>query len=146
MAQASFIVEPFAGLKSTSKPKDKRKEVGNIGEGFAVKYLVDNGYRILRCNWKCKCGEIDIVAVDGDYLVFVEVKTRRNSNFAKERLLDTITRRKLNKLRSLARIYIRFKYCSKPMPRHRVDVLGIILDPTNLSPVYFRLIKGISFD
>ena len=135
----------FSSCRARSR-NNNRKTVGQLGEGEAVKYLKQHGYRILKRNWNCKCGEVDIIAQDGDYLVFVEVKTRRDSSFAQERLLDTITWRKLRKLRSLAKIFIKYNYPFRCIPRHRVDVLGIILDSQNLSPIYFKLVKGVGFD
>lgn len=134
------------GSKNTSKPDDRRKTIGIIGENLAAKYLTMAGYKIIQRNWRCKCGEIDVIALDGEYLVFVEVKTRRNSQYAQERLLDTITWRKLKKLKSLTQIYIKFKYRSRMLPRYRVDVLGIILDPQDLHPLHYKLIRGISFE
>ena len=140
-----FHNKHFRNSPKASKSKDDRKIIGKIGEDFAAAYLEKNGYKILQRNWTCKCGEIDIVAQEGEFLVFIEVKTRRNSFYAQERLLETITKRKLHKLRTLTRIYIRFRHGSKSMLRHRVDIVGIILDPTTLAPIYYKLIKGIGF-
>jgi putative endonuclease len=53
------------------------KRIGEIGEEAACQYLREAGYRIVTRNWGTRFGEIDIVARDGDVLVFVEVKTRR---------------------------------------------------------------------
>lgn len=55
------------------------KEIGRFGEDTASKYLEESGYTILDRNFKCKSGEIDIIARDGNYIVFVEVKTRSGS-------------------------------------------------------------------
>jgi len=57
------------------------KVVGKFGEEYASKYLCFNGYRVLARNYSCRFGEIDIVALDGDCLVFVEVKTRTTDRF-----------------------------------------------------------------
>lgn len=58
----------------------RNKEVGRQGEQAAARYLGLCGYEILERNWVCPAGEADIIARDGDYLVFVEVKTRLQSD------------------------------------------------------------------
>ena len=55
--------------------------VGRFGEDVAVRHLTGAGLRILDRNWRCAEGELDIVAEDGDTLVFCEVKTRSGSGF-----------------------------------------------------------------
>ena len=59
----------------------KRHIVGGIGEKIANKYLVENGYQIIKKNFRCKQGEIDIIASKLNELIFIEVKTRRNIQF-----------------------------------------------------------------
>ena len=54
-----------------------KKELGNIGEQIAAEYLENNNYQIIKRNFYCKNGEIDIIAKDNNEFVFVEVKTRR---------------------------------------------------------------------
>lgn len=56
-----------------------KREVGTKGEQFAGQYLQELGYQILEYNYRCKKGEIDLIARDGDCLVFCEVKYRKNS-------------------------------------------------------------------
>jgi putative endonuclease len=56
-----------------------RKQLGALGEGFASEYLLQKDYRILDRNWRCRTGEIDLIALDNDLLVFVEVRTRSGS-------------------------------------------------------------------
>ncbi|MDO4271284.1 MAG: YraN family protein [Eubacteriales bacterium] len=55
---------------------------GAWGEGAARDYLVRKGWRIAACNFRTRFGEIDMIAQAGQYIVFVEVKTRRNDRFA----------------------------------------------------------------
>lgn len=59
----------------------KTKAIGDIGENIACDYLEDNGYEILERNAKYLGAEADIVAKDGDVLVFVEVKTRADARY-----------------------------------------------------------------
>lgn len=54
---------------------------GRLGEEAAAKYLAQNGYKIIKRNYKSRNSEIDIVASDGNILCFVEVKTRRSKDF-----------------------------------------------------------------
>jgi len=57
------------------------KKIGAIGEQLAVHYLKNKGYRILDCNYRTRLGEIDIIAILNDTIVFVEVKTRSSGAF-----------------------------------------------------------------
>ncbi|MBQ9757940.1 MAG: YraN family protein [Clostridia bacterium] len=57
------------------------KTTGRLGEDVAAAYLKKQGYKILAQNYRCKAGEIDIIAKDGEDLVFVEVKTRSSEQF-----------------------------------------------------------------
>jgi hypothetical protein len=55
----------------------KKDETGRHGEALAARWLEDEGLRVVDVNWRCREGEIDVVALDGDEVVVVEVKTRR---------------------------------------------------------------------
>jgi len=57
------------------------KTIGNFGEEEATKFLVENGYKILTRNYNCRFGEIDIVAIEDNCLVFIEVKTRTSLKY-----------------------------------------------------------------
>ncbi len=59
----------------------ERIGLGHKGEALAADFLKQNGYRILRLNYKTKLGEIDIIAQDKDTICFVEVKTRSSNRF-----------------------------------------------------------------
>ena len=60
-----------------------KKELGNIGEQIAVDYLEKNNYKILKRNFYCKQGEIDVIAKKSQEIVFIEVKTRSSLDFGK---------------------------------------------------------------
>lgn len=72
---------------------------GFIGEEIASLYLIDEGYTIIERNWKCKIGEIDIVAKKDGFLCFIEVKRRlKSESFPAEYHFDHKKRKKLEKL------------------------------------------------
>ena len=80
------------------------QELGAKGENEAAEYLKQNGYEILTRNWRTKWGEIDIVAKQGEVMVFCEVKSIiKCGDFLAE---DKITNKKLSQLRKLAQIYL----------------------------------------
>ncbi|MFZ5639925.1 MAG: YraN family protein [Bacillota bacterium] len=81
-----------------------KKELGQAGEEAAVNFLTKNGYKILTRNFRCRSGEIDIIARDGDYLVFVEVKTRSGARFGLA--TEAVNYRKQQRLQKLAAYYI----------------------------------------
>jgi len=75
------------------------KETGTRGEEIAAAYLKKEGYRIQERNYRCPLGEIDIIALDGDEVVFVEVKSRRSEDFgAPEAAVDTRKQAKLSRI------------------------------------------------
>jgi putative endonuclease len=103
--------------------KNKRNK-GTIGEDVAVEYLKKKGYNILQRNYRFNHGEIDIIAEDGNVLVFVEVKARRSKKFGEPE--DAVTPRKRDKIRATADGYlfennIDDKEC-------RFDVLAIVYE------------------
>lgn len=55
-----------------------KRQIGSYAEQIAANFLIQNGYRIVEMNFRCKTGEIDIIAEDEDYTVFVEVKYRKD--------------------------------------------------------------------
>ncbi len=83
--------------------KDRRQEVGRQGELLAARHLAALGYRIVARNFRCRAGEIDLVAVQGGDLVFVEVRTRRSRRFGTA--LESVTPAKQ---RQVARVALHF--------------------------------------
>ncbi len=76
--------------------------LGSKGEDAAAKFLEEQGFSILHRNWRVQHKEVDIVALDGRFLVFVEVKTRTT----RMELADVISNFKINALRDAAEAYI----------------------------------------
>ena len=94
---------------------------GAMGEILAARFLRDKGYSILSSNFRCRLGEIDIVAADKRYLVFVEVKTRREDSRYLPREAVTITKQR--KLLQTAAMYMsRFPTDLQP----RFDVIEVV--------------------
>ena len=81
-----------------------RKELGAFGERKAADYLRRECYKIVDTNYSCRLGEIDIVATKDGYVVFVEVKLRKSSQFAKA--LEFVDHRKQDRIRTTAQIYL----------------------------------------
>ncbi|MBR5467246.1 MAG: YraN family protein [Bacteroidaceae bacterium] len=99
-------------------------DFGLQGEELAVEYLRRKGYLILNRNWRSGHKEIDIVARQGDELVFVEVKARNNNFYARPE--DAITRQKMHRLVLAADAYLR---CNMIDSSVRFDVITITGTP-----------------
>lgn len=83
---------------------DARRALGMLGESLAVRHLQDLGYVVLARNYRCRDGEVDIVARDGERLAFVEVRARRGHSFGTPE--ESVTLRKQERLASVARSYL----------------------------------------
>jgi len=101
-----------------------RRQIGILGEKLALEHLRKRGYKIRETNFRCREGEIDIIAQDKDYLVFVEVRTRRGSDFGTPE--ESVTVAKKERLVSLALAYLQ-THRNLP-PSWRFDVVAIELD------------------
>jgi putative endonuclease len=100
-------------------------ELGSLGEDIAVTYLTDAGLRVLDRNWRCREGELDIVARDQDALVFCEVKTRRGISFGYP--AEAVTAAKQRRLRTLAQRWLAAH--DQHAPELRFDVVGVLVRP-----------------
>lgn len=97
---------------------------GQSGEIIASNYLKKKNYKILELNYKNKIGEIDLIAKDGEYIVFVEVKTRMSGAFG--HALEAVDEKKQRKIRAVASLYLmKKKQMDKPS---RFDVVAIMGD------------------
>jgi putative endonuclease len=109
---------PFSFLKRTNRA------AGIAGEEEAVKRLRALGYRILDTNYRCRRGELDIVAETGGTLVFIEVKARTSTRFGTP--FEAVDGRKRGRIIEAARAYLaERKLSGVPM---RFDVVGVRLD------------------
>lgn len=101
------------------------RKKGMAYESLAAAFLQKKGYEILKRNYYSPHGEIDLIAKDGAYLVFVEVKYRADCRFGHP--LETVDRRKQNRIRSAARRYLRERGW-KEETACRFDVVGMLKD------------------
>ena len=83
---------------------DIRHLFGSAGDSAAAAYLKKKKYKILGQNFSCRFGEIDLIAQQGRYVVFVEVKTRKNENFAQAR--EFVTRAKQERVIKSAMLWL----------------------------------------
>jgi putative endonuclease len=83
---------------------DDRQGLGRRGEDLAVRHLAAKGYQIVARNWRCETGELDVVAKDGEDLVFVEVRTRRGQALGTPE--ESVTAAKQARLIALAEAYV----------------------------------------
>ena len=100
----------------------KRLSLGKRGEDFAANFLANKGYKIKERNYRSPLGEIDIIAISGQTLVFVEVKTRSNANFGLP--FEAVNKRKQGQIAKTALYYM----AKKKIREHaaRVDIVSII--------------------
>ncbi|MDK2798385.1 MAG: putative endonuclease [Clostridiales bacterium] len=119
--------------------KNYKKLVGALGEDIAVKYLLKKNYKILERNFHCKLGEIDIIAKEGAYIVFIEVKTRKNTNFGVPS--EAVNYYKQKKIMQIAQYYL---MVNKLNVNVRFDVIEIIAELKENKPLLksIRLIKN----
>lgn len=113
---------------------DPRRKLGDAGESLAADLLVEKGLTIVERNWRCRAGEIDIVAQleapdfsQGGkmavWLAIVEVRTRRGQRYGTA--LQSITQRKARKLNEVAQEYIQSTAWNGPW---RIDVVAVQMD------------------
>lgn len=101
---------------------ENKRNIGECYEKVAAVYLQKQGYEILQYNFRCRSGEIDIIAMQGGYLVFVEVKYRKNNRMGEP--LESVSLQKQKKISRAALYYIQQKGLVE-MPV-RFDVVGIL--------------------
>ncbi len=101
----------------------RRKALGEFGERVACRYLVTCGLIVIDRNWRCRAGEIDIVAMDGDIVVVCEVKTRSSSRFGTP--VEAISTEKANRLYRLGRLWLG-EHDDLPWSTLRVDVVAVV--------------------
>jgi putative endonuclease len=100
-----------------------RAEIGALGEQLAVEHLKSCGLEVLARNWRCRYGELDVIAVDqqAGLVVFVEVKTRTSDRFGG--VEQAVTPQKVRRLRRLAGAWLASQ--DRRWAQVRIDVVGV---------------------
>lgn len=112
--------------------------LGQTGEEVAARYLTTAGYDVLERNWRCRQGEIDLVARDGNTLVIAEVKTRSSLDYGHP--FEAVSAAKLSRLYLLAAAWTREH--TEGHVSWRVDAVSVLLPGGDRPPVIEHL-KGI---
>jgi putative endonuclease len=101
--------------------------LGRYGEDVACDYLERHSFKIVDRNWRCSSGELDIIALSGSTLVFVEVKTRSFGQSA----FEAIDRNKLRRLRQLAGLWCQ---TNRPTAQDiRIDAVSVLVRAGNVT-------------
>lgn len=115
-------------------PDDDQYMLGMFGEASTAGWYEELGYEILHVRYKCKEGELDVIAQGPDgTIAFVEVKTRRGTQFG---AAEAVTARKLSRMRKAAARWL----ADKPYARVRFDVVEVIFDGRNFTS---RMYQGV---
>ena len=102
---------------------ENRRKIGAIHEQEAAHFLEERGYVLLESNFRCRQGEIDLIARDGDFLVFVEVRYRADRR--RGHPLETVDRRKQNTICRVSDVY-RYQRGIPEGQAVRFDVIGVL--------------------
>ncbi len=107
-------------MPPSPRPPDRRQALGRLGEQLAATHLEAEGYQIAARNWRTRWGEIDIIAMRGDWLVVVEVRTRRGKAMGTPE--ESVTLAKQRRLARLGEAYVEQSGWCGPW---RVDVIAL---------------------
>ena len=121
---------------------DNLKTVGADGERIVRAHLMRLGWQIVTTNFRCAAGEMDIIAEDGQTLVFLEVKTRRGASHGVP--IEAVDFRKVRRLRNIALAFLAARGAGGDEPACRFDVAEVRLHRDGNSAV--RLHSGIQTD
>ncbi|MBQ7039972.1 MAG: YraN family protein [Clostridia bacterium] len=113
-----------------------RQSIGKTGEIAAAKFLKKLGYKIVEMNYKNRYGEIDIIARDKNYTVFVEVKTRTSTDFGYA--AEAVNYKKQQKIITVAQMYPGITYNSYM----RYDIIEVYIDKTSKKVTDINHIKN----
>lgn len=122
---------PRTLARMTTEQTMTRVQLGAMGEALAVDHLTRMGLRIIHRNWRCRYGELDVIACDEGTgtAVFVEVKTRTGDGYGG--LAHAVTPRKVRRLRRLAGLWLAGQ--DRRWAAIRIDMIGVRVGPGNSS-------------
>lgn len=109
----------------------KKDALGQYGEAVAARYLERNGWLILGRNWRCRSGEIDVIAQRAGVIAVCEVKTRRSTRYGTP--LEAVTAVKAQRLRRLAALWL--AQHQQYAQQVRVDIIAVLVDDAGYSQV-----------
>lgn len=115
----------------------RSSNTGNNGEAIACRYLITHGLELIEANYACKFGEIDLVMKQQERLIFVEVKTRKSTNFGSP--LDFISKSKQKRIVTTAIHYVK-KHRNYEKAPLRFDAVGILLQ--NGDPIHIDWVEN----
>ena len=101
-------------------PRSRR---GALGERLAREHLEGQGYTVLHSNYRCRWGEIDIIAEQDDTIVFVEVRTRRCLSYGTPQ--ESLSKGKIARLTATAETYL--QECKRETSHWRIDLVAVLL-------------------
>ncbi len=117
--------------RTAGTPKLARNALGAYGERVAARHLVSEGMELLDRNWRCRWGELDLVARDGNALVFCEVKTRRSDRYGAP--AEAVVAVKAKRIRRLAALWM--DDTGQHAPEVRFDVVAVLAAPAGAANV-----------
>ncbi|MDD7941136.1 YraN family protein [Actinomycetospora lutea] len=111
----------------TDGPPPDRRALGRRGEDVAAEHLAARGLTVIERNWRCREGELDLVAAEGDRLVVAEVKTRSGTGFGLP--AEAVTRGKAARIRRLAQRWLAERHAAggSGFAEVRFDVLAVLV-------------------
>ncbi len=116
----------------------KRQESGKLGEQLACAALKKKGYKIIETNYRCRQGEVDIIALHKDCLVFIEVRSKAGNSFGSPE--ESVTAQKKQRLISTAMDYLS---SHRDLPENwRIDFVAVELDPLTNKATRIEIIEN----
>ena len=133
------FIEKLLSKNSYNKENKTAVSIGALGEEAAALALRKKGYKIIEKNYRSKMGEIDIIAKDGEYTCFVEVRLRKNNSFGSP--ADSINEGKRQRIIKTAQLYAVEKGIFDTPMRFDVVLINAVAEEKSLKNVHLEIIK-----